>query len=440
MLPHWPKVGVGDTLQAQLEQDALSSPQWASVQRQLGLEGITSPSSIHAVESTFTSAYTSLIAPANGFGLASDPGSALDAAKQLTIVGQTALGAVTTVSGLIHDLSSETPQQIMQSFTGGLVALAVGAGAVSAGIGAAIMVGVGALLDVMGKAGLFGAPVGVQLQGCPGAYYDPPPTMAVGCVAGYCDPNIVQVSPASTLWRSFPKPGDSTDAPWFSPLTEARLGSWKNVEWWWPSSNSAYATGGLGRPIDAAFPNYNWVERGAASQGISFSSSPFLAGSRFMKGFAAAWRANAEYALNGLKPSDDTSVLLQFLRFWNRAHGGPTFTMYQGGQGSYAESLVTSVVGHITGGGEDAKMLSSDGGLLVNIGDLKQAVAAPSNEYHGTLVSSSTPSGLSTGGKVAVGASLVGGAALVGSAIYAYAKKEALSTVWSEIFKRAKFW
>lgn len=61
-------------------------------------------------------------------------------------------------------------------------------------------------------------------------------------------------------------------------------------------------------------------------------------------------------------------------------------------------------------------------------------------EYHGSLVSSSAPSGLSTGGKVAVGAAVVGGGALIASALYAAAKKEALSEVWSQLLKRAKFW
>jgi len=40
----------------------------------------------------------------------------------------------------------------------------------------------------------------------------------------------------------------------------------------------------------------------------------------FQKAFFAAWKANQEYALNGLLPQPDGVVLLHLIRLWNAAH------------------------------------------------------------------------------------------------------------------------
>lgn len=354
-------LGVDLSLDAQLQQAALGSPEWAQVAAQLNVEG-ADPLKIIAAQKSFSDAFTSLVAPANGFAV--DTSTALSAAKNLTILGQTAMGAVNTVSGLVHDLSTGSAPQITQAFTGGLVALAVSAGAVSAGLGAAIVAGVGALLNVLQNAGLFSPPAGVELEGCGGTYFNPPPQMAVGCIAGFTDPNAVQVKPGSFNWRSFPKPGDKTDVGWFLQ-NNPNVGVWKGVSWSGVSPAMTIGLVGVKRPIDVAFPNYNWVERGSVRQPGAVSISPFTPGSSFLQGFANAWRANAEYAFNGLKPQPDAQVLLHFLRMWNRAHSSSNqMTMHQGGYGSYAESLVTAVLN------ESNEFASGDGGLVVNVGDL----------------------------------------------------------------------
>lgn len=359
--PNYLDIGADLSLDAQLQQAALASPQWGKVAAQLNVEGADSLKLI-AAQKTFSDAFSSLVAPSNGFAV--DTSSALNAAANLTVLGQTAMGAVSTVSGLVHDLSTESAPQITQAFTGGLVALAVSAGAVSAGLGAAIVAGVGAILNVLQNAGLFSPPAGVELEGCGGTYFNPPPQMAVGCIAGYTDPNTVQVKPGSANWRSFPKPGDKTDAGWFLQNNPA-VGVWKGVSWSGVSTAMTVGLIGVKRPIDVAFPNYNWVERGAARTPGAISISPLTPGSNFLQGFANAWRANAEYAFNGLKRQSDAQVLLHFLRMWNRAHSpSHQMTMHQGGYGSYAESLVTAVLN------ESGDFASGDGGILINVGDL----------------------------------------------------------------------
>lgn len=423
--PHWPRrVGVEGVIEDQLQQAALSSQAWADVQTQLSAEGADSLKVV-ATKETFVTAFQSLVAPANGFGV--DSGAALDAAKQLTIVGQTALGAVNTVTGLVHDLSSETPQQIMQSFTGGLVALAVGAGAISAGVGAAIVAGIGAIINVLQSAGLFSAPAGVQLQGCGSTYYNPPPTIAVGCLAGYCDPKVVQVSPSAggNLWRSFPNPGNLSDHGWFQQ-GNASLGLWKGVNWG-PTPQFQNQP----RPVDVAFPNYAWIERGAMRQGSAPAVAPLVSGSAFLQGFASAWRANSEYALNGLQPQSDEQVLLHYLRIWNRAHGSPPAILYQGGYGSYAESLVTAALS------KNREFDSGDGGLLVNTGSL-QSPPATSAASSALVSTGAVSGGLSTGGKVAASVAIGGGVLLLGTAGYAAYTHQSIGQVWTRIAKKVR--
>lgn len=443
MLPHWPRgrVGLGDTIQDQLEAQALATPQWSTVAAQVNSEIDTSTPMgalrLTAVKGTFVNAFSSLVTPANGFGDVI-PEDALNAAAQITTIGQTALGAANTISGLVHDIDTGNTAAILQTgqeFAAGMIALAVGAGAVSAGIGAAIVAGVGALIQVLQGAGFFSPPPGVQINGCGGAYYNPPPNVVVGCVAGICDSGVPpQVKPGSGIgyWRPFPKKG--SDAQWFVQQTpQIHYGG---VTWSIPPL-SIGANGLVNpRPIDIAFPNYAWVERGATAQPGHPPVALFISGSPFLQGFASAWCANAEYALNGLKAQDDAQVLAQFLRIWNRAHVGAPVTMYQGGNGSYAESLVTATRY------ADSTYATRDGGLSVNTGQaLKASDLARSPAAMQLVTASVTPSsGLSTGATIAAGVAVAGGAVLVGSAAYAAYKHESLKNVWAQLLRRAKFW
>jgi hypothetical protein len=229
-------------------------------------------------------------------------------------------------------------------------------------------------MAIQALSSLFATPPGYQIPGCGAASYSAQPQLAVGCVAGFCDPNLVQVQPHSLLWRAFPVAGNPADALWYAPASSGNLGTWKLVNWWAP--DFVQPSGAPMRPIDIAFANSNWVERGATvDRTAGFSVSPFAPGSGFLQGFASAWRANQEYALNGLQPQADPKILLQFLRFWNRAHEPSTqVTMHPGGSGSYAESLVTGAVA-LASSTDD--FVSPDGGLLVNVGALKTAAVAP---------------------------------------------------------------
>jgi hypothetical protein len=273
---------------------------WTEVGSQVLAEGgdITK---LQTAANDFTSAFEQMTSSSQGFGVQVQ--DALDYAKKYTIAGQTVLGAVQHVQGLIAAAQgASTPQEVEQvfnMFTGTLIGAAVAAGAVSAGVGSLIVAGVGVALDLLQSAGLFGtAPTGTTVcqQGGARLSMDKSPTIQVGCAASM---TAKVVNQGATNWRKFPTPRGSVpgEADWFTK----DYVHWYGDDW---SSWSGY------RLIDSAFPVWHYMACAPVPTELA----------SFNQAFSQAWKANAEYALNGLKAQEDAQVLLHAVRIWNRAH------------------------------------------------------------------------------------------------------------------------
>lgn len=426
---------------------------WNDINAQLTLEGSTD---LTGAKIALADSYTGLIG--NDFGL--DPTDAINAAKKYVTIGQTIAGAVGTVSSLIQaGNSGENPTQVFQAFTGTMIALAVGTGAASAGVGAAIVGIVTITIDLFNS--IVGGPKEVYNSTDPSCTYGPfnidrnnPPSFGVGCIAAW-GPSYM---PDSPYWRNFPQPPTSlfasnADSAWFV-RGQVGPGSWQGAfygcvnpntnqnntpdKWWSPQGTNPAGTDTNARPIDNAFPNYAAImeENGGFGQ-LDTSSWPSdwvtsLQG--FVAALQAAWRANASYALNGLKPQEDWAVLVHLLRMWNRSHEGPSYSLVDSAP-NYIGQLVNGALAH----GSQSELSDGTGhGLLLNMGPLmQQAGATPT----GNVVQLTLPStGMSTGAKVATGAAVIGGAAVVGTVVVSYVKGEAISAVLKGAWRGVKGW
>src|SRR5262249_4259354 len=117
-------------------------------------------------------------------------------------------------------------------------------------------------------------------------------------------------------WRKFPSTGDQAPPPagggWYEATTTL--------------DGRHYF-----RPIDLAFPVFHHLEceaiKGYALQGTSIKEIGLVQGAavaEFLMAFYAAWKTNAERALNGQNALPDWQVLLHVLRLWNRTHESTT--------------------------------------------------------------------------------------------------------------------
>ena len=434
---------IGDISFGELTQNPYAATAFSKIQSQLAKEGANT-SDVQAAQTSFTNSYNQLASVASGLG----GEDVIDAAQSYVMAGNTILGAATTIGGLISAAGSMPPQAVIQAFTGTLIGVAIAAGTVSAGVGAAVVAGVDALIQILGQVGLFGpTPGGTQV--CPGYYCQGAAftveTQAssgqVGCCCVF--PNVnssAQVSPASPNWRNFPSPSSATDAAWFTPTASGVL-SWSGAEFGVPA-----AVAGSGampqRPIDHAFPQYRTLECN-----IFQATGTLLEG--FYNAFFSAWKANAAYALNGLKAQDDAQVLLHTIRLWNRAHAASTTAALAPNDTAvlvppgglcgltdplapiYATMLVNAAVNDV--GSSDINLVDSSGNLIVNMGALYGGLqvlkpVGPSGtiRMNPTLPALfGTSAGMSTGKKIAIGAgSVLVGAAGIGT--YALATQQSV--------------
>lgn len=432
---HWPqrRWGLGDGLTefaAQAASDPAFAAAWGEIQTQLDAEG-ADLTTINAAKDHFVSSLEQMASTTIGVTGA----QALEAAKQYVLVGQTIMGASQTIQGLIQTAETGNFPTIMSAFTGTLISLATTTGALTAGLGACVVGIVAGLIDILQNAGFFGAPsTDVEIQGC-GEYFTKP-TYMVGCVsvASYSRP--IQTSPG-TLWRAFPDKGNNVD-PVYGPnqtdpdgyrhysdytiwYTVNGGGAWQGCNWEGPGGTPDHPDRPNKRLIDLAYPDFALIE-------------PYETGNDFQKAFCKAWKANAEYALNGLKlPGDPAHVLVQVLRMWNRSHAGPPAMIHQSAN-DYISSLVVAAVSYL---GSDP-LIAAPNALYINTG---AAVSVPNKVTLrlGTAAAKASASGftnLSTGGKVAVVGASVTGAALVGTAIVAFVKGQAVDAVLSHVWKR----
>src|SRR5215813_11111452 len=109
--------------------------------------------------------------------------------------------------------------EVVQTSAGLLIGVAIAAGAVSAGVGAAVVGAVGALSSILDSAGLFGDKnPSATCPSNPGVKVSPPPDGWIGCVPRYGPPvpnaSIVLASgkpKPNPYWKFFPDPNNPDD-------------------------------------------------------------------------------------------------------------------------------------------------------------------------------------------------------------------------------------
>ena len=421
MLPHWPSPralprtrGLGglSDFQDLVSSDPNFSSAWGSVQKQLTAEGSTD---LTGAKLAMSDSFSQLVS--QSFGMS--PEDAANYAKNYVVLGQSVLGAVSTVQGLISTVESGTPTQIAQAFTGTMIGIAVAAGTISAGIGAAIAAVVEIAVGLLQEAGLFGKPPAATLCGGP---LNTIPIFTVGCVAAY----VPATSPGSADWRAFPLP--TTDPEWYSTQTSFTWGGGR-----WIVSAPGWGDGGAAVPIDSAFGQFGTIKL-LGPEGIFGPTS-------FAQAFQSAWQANAAYALNGLTPQPDWQVLVHTLRLWNKAHSGSSVmsikptpsqppscdnsaTSLIAGPSQYIASLASCALTNLSA--TDA--IVSEGNLVLNTG----AMLNPPNTGPVQWTTVATD--------VAAGAAVVGGTALLGVSVYALVKGKTIGAVAHGMLTAIKGW
>jgi hypothetical protein len=284
---------------------------WNQVNAQLNIEGSLT-SDIEVAKASFADAFVQLPqlnADLHGLGIA-------DAAKSFVMAARTVAGAVQTVQGFVDAGAGRPRDEIVLGFMGSMIGTlttaAIGAGAVTAGVGAAIVVGAGVAVSAI-ESILGGPPQG---PGCQRGYSADFKVDNV-CATGQ------KVSPAAGDWRSFPDRNSPGDAGWFQDFGKGGGIDWKGAHYGY-DLNGANPSGYERFLLDYAFENYQSFELYAQGQ-VAAGGTPGLPD--FLRALAAAWRSNAEFGLNGVVMQPDVQVLIHVVRKWNRSHAGPQVPM-----------------------------------------------------------------------------------------------------------------
>jgi hypothetical protein len=283
---------------------------WKEVSNQLDAEGVTD---LTLAKQTFLNAYTDLGTRASYLV----PKDIANAARDFVLSGTTIAGAVRNIKGLVDAASVQSdPIEMTRIFTGTLIGLAAAVAPETAGIGAAIVGFVAGLLEILQAAGLFGGPPQ------PGSYKFEPG-----------DP----IAPGSPNWRHFPDPKDPDDKVWFQPCSEGKDCDidWRGVHFESHLPSNVNPAGSDMTPIEyldlgEAGAHFNYGLPARNNQGqlrLDLPNYPLDGPAGFMEAWVAAWKANAAYVFNGLKPQNDRDVFIHFIRMWNRAHQGPVVPM-----------------------------------------------------------------------------------------------------------------
>ena len=402
---------------AELETHAEFRSAWSQIATQLNAEG-ASGLDLQAAQDTLVKSYTDLTTGQ----LAVDTTAALNAAKDFTLTAKTVMGAVDMAQGMIAAAKgASTPAQVAavaNMFTGTLVAVTVFAGAVSAGLGSLIVAGVGIVLSILGDLGLFGD-TGGGYNIC-GATSSNAPSILVGCAFS---PTASRTANGAASWRSFP-----ASAEWFDPFFVSGGFSWYGDPWF----TSAVGHFGQPRAIDLALPDYSRLE---AEIPVWSDDSPLA---NFRRAFFTAWKANKEYAFNGLKVQDDWQVLTHVVRVWNKAHlATSTYDLGLGdGVMPYEASLLSDALNNLSA--NDATNNLVNGKFRINTGALQTSVPRKVIiRITVPLNAATAPAGaMSTTTKVVLGTSIVAGSALAGTALYAALKHRPFLSVWSKLIRR----
>jgi len=388
------RFGLGQAPPGDVTQDPGYQSAWGTVMGQLNAEGASS-TDIQGAAYALQSSWDTLV----GQGMSGS--DALGAATKYVMNVQTIGGAADLVSGLVSAGQSGVPAAgLLETATGTMIGAMVLAGAVSAGVGAAIVGAADVLVTLLQASGLFGsAPSGQSYCGNltvsgPGPSYmlpgqsSPSSSASKLCVLVY-DPYFTPgqdpskpgagVAPGSARWRHFPNyttpdPTKIFDFPpdnvWFnSSCSSYNQGSvvgysmmgGSQLEWTpHPNDQSVSYTFGAGlcfpqnlycpcRFIDAAFPYYHQIEcEAAAGPAVLMMADPRTAAvlqslTDFQSALWANLKLNWEYALNGLNPpAQDWQVLVHTIRNWNKSHdAGTGYDLYPSTQSIWTPNGTT---------------------------------------------------------------------------------------------------
>jgi hypothetical protein len=382
---------------------------WATIQGQLSSEGADQPTVV-AAQNTFTNAWNSL---STTFGVDAD--SALTGAAQYTYAASTISGSISMVQGFANDIEQvSTPagaMNIVNMFTGSMIGLAVAAGAVSAGVGAAIVAAVAVAGDILQD--ILGRPPGVEI--CPGISANPPPNWVVHCTPVWG----TSYSPGQNGWRKFPSTPE-----WFAVNGSATL-----MDGWTGDANTLPIHHANLRPIDVLFPEYAVVDYLIDLQSLALTG--------FHGAFVAAWKANKEFALNGQKVPTDATVLQHCILVWNRAHDNSSTTQLSSSTSGYEGSLVSSAIAVASSALQAANYISGQS-FIIHTGPIRTfSHIVPLTLHHLPVPATAAPAPPSAV-KTAVGvtAAAAGTLALAAVAI-SFAKGKAwdwaFSQAWAEI-------
>jgi hypothetical protein len=322
------------------------SSSWGQINNQLAYEYSQGAQTAQQYQNAITQAQTDFAGAYDQIAQVAQAPDPVNAALQYVMSKNTVAGALQQVAGLIGPGQNPAATQAVQQVTGtmlGLLSLeAVGAGIVSAGVGAAVVAGVTLFIDVLGNLGLFGkAPTGVQI--CPGVYVSTTPDWVYNCCGGY-SPGIPQISPGSPLWRRFPSPTNPTDSAWYAPVGVVSnwgpagapltvqapqangqyqaLAFFPRLEQLACEQNAINGTNlyGFSQQTYCGQPTSGYLLSTWAQAQVGFGLKVAVNLADFQNMFFQAWKANQEYALNGLTPQSDALVLLTTIHAWNRAH------------------------------------------------------------------------------------------------------------------------
>ena len=114
---------------------------WNTVYQQLQLEG-SDTGVIHDAETKFLNSYNGIVTSPGSFSLTADTVANAAKAAGALVWNGTAQGAVTAVTGLVAAVESGSAPAIVQAFTGDALAALSAAGALTGGVGAAVVVGI----------------------------------------------------------------------------------------------------------------------------------------------------------------------------------------------------------------------------------------------------------------------------------------------------------
>ena len=451
--PHWPRVGIGGRSQTGLgglaDFNALVNinpttgtaydPQfkaaWDDVKTQLIAEGQTDFS---IAQSALADSFNQMSSQ-----LGVDPAEVYSAARDYVKLGHTIMGAVNTAQGLIQTARGGNPVAFVNQFTGTMIGLATTVGPLSAGVGAAIIGVVGAIVSILEQAHLFSPAPSAGGNSAYGIPYGQKPIFLVGDLGGWPINTATQIAPGSPDWRPFPDPSNPTDAPWFADGNNG-VGDWRQGYFGYggPGSDPSWHPNRTDRPIDIAFPMYALGGHDQGGTPVAYGIEQMQGGNDFTQAFCAAWKLNAAYALNGLKPQDDWQVLAHTLRMWNRAHSDSTvWTIDRQNDSGLPWGLMGGLAGAVISANVRDVMNAAGTGLPVHMGPVitfDTASAAGSPNSNGVVTVGFNQNPMSTGEKVLLGAAAVAGAALIGTAVYAGVKHKTVGAVVQDAWSSTK--